>query len=312
MNSIDLSGADLNLLVVFEAVFAERHVGNAAARLHLTSSAVSHGLGRLRELLADPLFLRVPKGVVPTQRALELAPAVADILARVRGVLGSVVPFDPTTSTRRFTLGAPDAVAAVLLPPLLRLLAREAPRVDLSLHHLLPQDGVAELDAGKADLVIVPLDEVPARFSQKVVAEEEFVIAARVGHSFLKAPSLRRYCALRHMLVSISGDSSGYVDQELAKKGLSRRVALSVPNFMLALAALRDSDLIAAVPRSLLATHASTFGLGSVKAPLPLQRWPLRAMASHAAMTDPGTAWLFSAVERAAKERNPRRRPRKG
>ena len=69
LNEIDLSRADLNLLTLFEVVLRERHVGRAAARLNLSPSAVSHGLKRLRLLLNDPLFLRTPKGVVPTARA---------------------------------------------------------------------------------------------------------------------------------------------------------------------------------------------------------------------------------------------------
>jgi DNA-binding transcriptional LysR family regulator len=300
MNNTDLSQVDLNLLVVFEAVFSAQHVGKAALRLHLTSSAVSHGLGRLRELFADPLFLRIPKGVMPTARASELAPSVADVLARVRGVLGSVEPFSAKSSTRRFTLGLPDSSAAVLLPPLLRTLAGEGPGIDLSVRHLLPQDGVEQLDQGSVDLVVLPLDDLPARFFSQVLWEEEFVIAARAGHPFLKAPSLRRYCAEKHMLVSITGDPAGFLDGVLAEKGLSRRVALSVPNFMLALAALADSELLAALPKSLLAAHGARFGLASVKAPLALRRWQIRAAASHAAMTDLGVAWLFNAVERAA------------
>ena len=89
LNQIDLSRIDLNLLVVFEAVLDERHVGRAAERLNLSASAVSHGLGRLRRLLNDPLFLRTPKGVVPTARALELAAPIAGILAQVRSVVAT-------------------------------------------------------------------------------------------------------------------------------------------------------------------------------------------------------------------------------
>ena len=88
LHEIDISRADLNLLVLFAAVMEARHVGRAA-RLNLSPSAVSHALGRLRALLGDPLFLRTPKGVVPTQRAERLAPQIADILARVRGVVAS-------------------------------------------------------------------------------------------------------------------------------------------------------------------------------------------------------------------------------
>src|SRR5918997_6391986 len=105
LKETDLSRVDLNLLVLFATVLEERHVGRAAARLNLSPSAVSHGLGRLRRLLKDPLFLRTPKGVVPTARATELAEPIAEILARVRNVVATAEPFDPATSTRRFTIG---------------------------------------------------------------------------------------------------------------------------------------------------------------------------------------------------------------
>ena len=84
MNETDLTRIDLNLLVLFEAVYSERHVGSAAKRLHVSSSAVSHGLGRLRELFDDPLFLRNPKGVVPSARAEALAQPIAEALSRIR------------------------------------------------------------------------------------------------------------------------------------------------------------------------------------------------------------------------------------
>src|SRR6476646_4235367 len=94
MNQIDLRRADLNLLVVFQILLAERHVGRAAKRLSLTQSAASHALGRLRDLFKDPLFVRHPKGIEPTARALALAPPIADILSRAESVLASPV-FNP-------------------------------------------------------------------------------------------------------------------------------------------------------------------------------------------------------------------------
>src|SRR3954465_11553436 len=130
LNQIDLTRADLNLLLLFEVVLHERHVGRAAERLNLSPSAVSHGLGRLRRLLNDPLFLRTPKGVVPTARATELSEPIADILARVRSVVSSAEPFDPAKSTRRFTVGAPDGISAVILPQLLTAFQRAAPHID--------------------------------------------------------------------------------------------------------------------------------------------------------------------------------------
>jgi DNA-binding transcriptional LysR family regulator len=298
MNDVDLVDVDLNLLVLFEAVFAEQHVGAASKRLHVSSSAVSHGLRRLRGLFDDPLFLRTPKGVVPTARAQELSGPVGEVLSRVRGVLGSVAPFQPATAKRRFTLGVPDATAAVVLPPLLALLSREAPGIDLGVRHLLPQTGFADLDAGTCDLVVLPVDDIPARFYSAILFEEEFVIAVRRGHPFLKAPTVRAYCELNHVLVSISADAHGYIDEVLAQKGLSRRVGLSVANFMLALAALVDTDFAAAIPGSLMASQAARFGLERVKPPLPLRRWNIRAIAPQVALRDAGVAWLFDALQR--------------
>src|SRR6187402_398182 len=131
LNQIDLSRVDLNLLVLFETVLEERHVGQAAERLNLSPSAVSHGLKRLRLLLNDPLFLRTPKGVVPTERAAQLAEPVADLLARARSVIASAEAFDPARSTRRFVIAAPDGVASVILHPLLMLLKERAPGIDI-------------------------------------------------------------------------------------------------------------------------------------------------------------------------------------
>ena len=141
MNEINLARTDLNLLALFEVIFSERHLGRAAARLNLTASAVSHGLSRLRRLLNDPLFLRVPKGVVPTARALALAAPIADVLARARHVLATAAPFDPAKSQRRFVIGAPDGISPVFLTPLLARLQRAAPGIDVGLRQLLPPSG---------------------------------------------------------------------------------------------------------------------------------------------------------------------------
>ena len=130
LNRIDLSRVDLNLLVVFGVVLEEGHVARAAGRLNLTPSAVSHALGRLRDLLNDPLFLRTPKGVVPTARALELGEPVAEILARVENVVASAVPFDPATGNRRFVIGAPDDCVGLGDGAAIGFPRHQAPHVD--------------------------------------------------------------------------------------------------------------------------------------------------------------------------------------
>lgn len=302
LNEIDLSRTDLNLLVLFETVWEERHVGRAAERLNLSASAVSHGLGRLRRLLNDPLFLRTPKGVVPTARALELAAPVADILSRVRNVVSTAVPFDPARSSRRFTIGAPDGISSVVLRPLLAELNQLAPHIDIAARQILPSpirvwhSAIEDLEARGMDIAIIPFDDIPSRFHRRSIYKEDFVVALRAGHPFAEDPTLERYCASRHLVVSHGGDPHGFVDELLAKHGKSRRVALTVPNFMLALAVIAETDLISALPRRFVAMHAARFGVVCLEAPLELPGFNVNAVAPEAAMMDAGLAWLFNLI----------------
>lgn len=307
LNQINLSRTDLNLLVLFEAVLEKRHVGRAADRLHLSPSAVSHGLGRLRRLLNDPLFVRTPKGVVPTDRAMELATPIADVLARVRNVISTAEPFEAASSRRRFTIGAPDGVSAVFLPPLLAELRRSAPGIDIGLRQLLPtqgetaserawRDAFADLETRGIDVAIIPSDDIPARFHRQLLYEEDFVVAMRAGHPFAEAPTLDRYCQAEHLVVSLSGDPYGFVDEVLAKLGQTRRIALTVPNFMFALAVVAETDFVCALPRRFAAMHAERFGVVCRNLPLAMSSFRLNAVAPKAAMMDAGLAWLLDVL----------------
>jgi DNA-binding transcriptional LysR family regulator len=311
---VDLGRVDLNLLVLFEAVMEARHVGRAADGLSLTPSAVSHGLGRLRRLLHDPLFLKTPKGVVPTARAAQLALPISDVLARVRSVVSTAEPFDPATSTRRFTIGAPDGASAVFLPSLLAALQRAAPGVDIGVRQLLPVPGEtperawrsawADLEARAMDIAVVPADQVPLRFSKQTLYEEDFVIAMRAGHPLRRKFSLDRYCEAQHLVVSMAGDPQGFVDGALAAQGRSRRVALTVPNFMFALAVIAGTDLVTALPRRFAAAQAARFGVVPVEAPLPLPRFGMNMVVPEVALMDGGVAWLVALLRRTSRPRS--------
>lgn len=166
------------------------------------------------------------------------------------------------------------------------------------------------------DIAIIPSNDIPARFQQRTLYEEDFVIAMRKGHPFARPPTLDRYCEMQHLVVSLTGDPHGFVDDALAKQGLSRRIALTVPNFMFALAMIAGTDLITALPRRFAAMHAPRFEVVSVEAPLPLGRFALNAVAPKSAMMDVGLAWLFNVLGRAGQavpqrhQHSPRRKRR--
>ncbi len=301
MQEINLASADLNLFVVFEAVLRERHLARAAKHLALSPSAVSHAVARLRGLLNDPVFVKTPKGVVPTARALALAEPIAEILSRTRQVVGSADPFDPKRAHRRFLVGMQDGVAPAMLPPLLGLMEREGPFIDLGITASMPYTAFEDLDAHRIDLAVQPtVEDPPPRFVSKKLYVAQFVIAVRRGHRLARKFSLDAYCAESHVVVSQTGDPSGVVDIELAKLGKKRRVALAVPNFMLALATVAESNLVAAVPRGLVEAHAARFAIKVLPAPSPWGRADIRVIAPKSAMMDEGLAWMFDAVRRAA------------
>lgn len=313
LNRIDLARIDLNLLVLFDVVLAERHVGRAAARLNLSPSAVSHGLTRLRRLLEDPLFLRTPSGVAPTERAVMLAEPIADILARVTRVIAHAEPFDAKSSTRRFTIGAPDGLSAIFLPPLLAVLKHSAPGVDLGVRELLPggslrsgarfwDSALAALEARSMDVAVLPIAHAPQRFAARVLYEDDFVIAMRRGHTLARKLTLRKFSEAPQIVVSLSADPVSFVDEALARRQLSRRVALTVPNFMAALSTISETDLVCAAPRSLLKAYAARFDLTYVEPPAPLRRFSVRAIAPKAALADAAVSWLLDVLVDATKQ----------
>lgn len=309
LNQIDLSRADLNLLVLFEAVLHEGNVGRAASALNLSPSAVSHGLGRLRRLLNDPLFLRTPSGVIPTDRALDLAPGIAEILQGVRRVIVRAEPFDPATSARRFRLGVGDAFLCVSGPALATRLADIAPALGLAVLHIVPsfrqtvEEGawdhvLAMLESRELDVAILPWLTSPARFVARPVqgAEDRLVAATRADHPYARDPTLETYCSARHLVVSTRGDPVAATDAVLARLGHQRNVTMTAPNFSSALFLAAESDLVVSLPQSLVATHGTRFGLVATPLPYEVAASNVVAVTSRAALQDRGVAWLVDLV----------------
>lgn len=309
LNQIDLSRTDLNLLVLFETVLAKGNVGLAAAALNLSPSAVSHGLGRLRRMMNDPLFLRTPRGVIPTERALELAPRIAEILQGVRGVLAHAEAFDPSTSTRRFRLGVGDAFLCTVGPSLAARLAAEAPTLGIAALHVLPafRQSLAEgpwdhvlamLEARELDLAILPWLTSPARFAAQPIpsSEDRLVAATRADHPFAREPTLDSYCRARHLVVSSRGDPVAATDGVLAGLGRSRQVVMTVPNFSSALFLAAESDLVVSLPESLVASHGARFGLVGTPLPFDVASGAVLTVTTKAALQDAGVAWFVDLV----------------
>ena len=239
---------DLNLLVVFEAVWQERHVARAAARLALSQPATSHALARLRRIVGDPLFERAPGGVRPTLRAEAMWPAVDAALAHARTALSD--GFDPTRLGRRLVLGMTANVASTLLPRLIERVRAEAPDLDLAIRPIDRVSAPERLTRGQVDAVVGLWEgELPTGLARHPLYRDPLVFATRPDHPVWArtngpvSPAV--LSSWPHVLVTPSGEIAGPVDRMLARHGLTRRIALAVPDYRLALDVIATSDLVA-------------------------------------------------------------------
>lgn len=239
---------DLNLLQVFDAVMTEGHVTRAAARLAMTQPAVSNALKRLRHVLKDELFVKVPGGVRPTPKAAQLWPPVRDALGQLRATLAPA-DFDPGTARASFALSMTDLIAHLITPRLYPAIAAEAPRVDLRTAPYFVGLSPQSLEKGDIDLAIGAFSEIGPRLKTRRLWTDRYMCVMRKHHPLAAAPlTLERFCAADHLLVSLSGDALGIVDGLLAERGLERRVALTVNQFAVAAKVLPECDLVATLP----------------------------------------------------------------
>ena len=295
MDSVnDLAGVDLNLLVVLRALVEERSVTRAAGRIGRSQPAVSNALARLRQLLGDPLLVREGQVMVPTARALALAGPVAEALDRIHGAITPPPPFDPARTERVFRVASDDLVACSVVAPRLAALRQRAPGATLELLPAAPEAPVDALGEGSLDLAIGVYLDVPATLAWRDLAQHRFVVLARAGHPALVGGlDLERYAAAEHLLVSSRGVVRSVVDYVLSTVGRSRRVVLTVPQFLVVPSLLATSDLIATVPDLVAASLPAASGLVVVPAPIELPVFPLRAVWHRRRDGDAGLCWLI-------------------
>lgn len=287
-----LSAVDLNLLVVLRALLTERHVTRAAARVGLSQSATSHALARLRELFGDPLLVRRGRALALTPRAERLLPTLERGLSDLKATIDGEPEFEPATARRSFTLGMADYTQAVVMGPLLRELGRLAPHVDL--HVTNAPDLEEQLSAGNVDLGLqVTGRAYDAALKSQRVFEDEFVCLVRRDHPKIgQKMTMPSYLAARHVVVAPSGTSGSLVDTELAARGLNRRVALRVTNFLIAPIVVAETDFVNTMPKRLGVKLAERYGLRALPPPLELPRFGFVLLWHPRVDTDPAQRWL--------------------
>jgi DNA-binding transcriptional LysR family regulator len=268
----NLQAVDLNLLVAFDAIMAERSVTRAGARIGRTQPAMSAALARLRQLFQDELFVRSPSGLEPTPRALDLAEPIGKSLRHAQEALAFSGVFDPRSSSASFRLGLSEHPAFALLPKLLAAIRQAAPNISVDVKGFVARERAVEmLDAGEVDAAVgVPVSSSP-RILSRLLFEESFVSIVRVDHpSAAKSFDLETFVGLDHLLVSPEGDRYGHVDRKLSEFGLRRRLGLTLPQMYAAPAIVAETDLVATLMRGIVEVSDSRARLSIHKPPIEL------------------------------------------
>jgi DNA-binding transcriptional LysR family regulator len=288
---MNLAALDLNLLVALDALLLEANVSRAAMRVGLSQPAASHALQRLRDVLGDPLLVRVGARMELTPRAQALRGPLAQALDQVRGLF---IPddFDAKRSERHFRLMMPDLAVELLIPPLMKKLDAAAPGVRID---VVPWRGPAIFTAEFARTIdlVISIGDAFKGFHRQLLYTDSDALAVRCGHPM--AAKLKRRDAFlnaRHVAVVIRGQNADLIDTWLLSKGLRRQIALVVPGYIEALHVTARSDLVAFVPRRLIAGLAKPLSLTAITPPLDpgideqFMFYPTRAQ------FDPGSIWL--------------------
>ena len=248
-SSVKLGAIDLNLLVVFDAVMQDRNVTRAGQRLGLSQPAMSHALTRLRHMLKDDLFIRSPKGMLPTPRAEQLALPVRSALD---GLQHSLEPtqFVPSNATRSFRIAVDNYSAVVLVGQLAGRLIKVAPGVTLEFRPSGTLNILDLLDRGELDLAIGSFPEPGERFSRLSLLQDDFVVVLRKDHpaTGTRELSIEKFAALSHLVISSVPYATDFVDQALARRRLTRRIQLRAP-FLSAVRILGASDMVSVLQR---------------------------------------------------------------
>lgn len=291
MNIHDL---DLNLLTVFDAIYAERSISAAAKRLGVTQPAVSSSLRRLREFTGDTLFYQSGRGMAPTRAAMSLAVPVKHVLETLETSLSDLRTFDPTTSKRSFRIGVNDIISETLMPTLIDIVRQEAPGVTLEFV-LQSKDGPGEaLTQGDLDIGFMPKYALPPNLhSQKVWTEQFCIIVSRKNPiAKVNRLSLENLTQMNFIVQSQVPKLVQFVDDIFQEAGIARSIVCRVPDVKSIHSIVATSDLAAVVGLNFTNMYNRDGGLVAFNSPVDLPEMEAHVAWKSSDEEDDGNKWI--------------------
>ena len=301
---MDLHGLDLNLLIALDALLTERNVTRAGARIHLSQSAASCALARLRQFFHDRLLIRVGRKYVPTPLARELSRPVRNILLQVQAAIMAKAEFDPATSDRRFSIQASDYVITALMTEVLRGIERTAPRitVELRLHSITAEEA---LDRGEIDFLVIPEPNVPGSHPRELLFQESYVCIVWSKNRLVgDTISLEQYMKMGHVTTSFFFKPAhiSFEEDSLERQGYIRRLEVIAPSFSLLPELVVGTHRIATVQSRIATLATKHLPLRVVPCPIAIPKMSEMLVWNRYQDKDPGCIWFRRVLRQIAKE----------
>lgn len=299
MRDIDITKIrrlDGGLLLVFHELLRTGRASATAERLGLSQPAISHALGRLRDLFGDPLFVRRPYRLEPTRRALELRPQIEAMLELAGAALAPDAEFDPARSDRRFIFSAPEFVAALIGAELIGRLSEAAPAVTFAIAHAPEEDAFRSLREGRFDFALGRFGAPRPGFEVETLFEDHYCATARRGHPAISgALTEDQWREIGHVF---AWSASETVESERGSNRRAKMIA-AVPQWLTALTVVSASDALATCPRRLAERHAERLGLQVLDLPFVPGTITVSAVL-RSGTRDEGVSWFLNEVRQAA------------
>jgi DNA-binding transcriptional LysR family regulator len=293
MRMTNLRNMDLNLLIVFDAIYLERSISKAAERLNLSQPAVSNALTRLRETIGDPLFKREGRGMAPTARAKSLREPIRQALDVLERGLRPNESFEYANSEREFVIAVEDYGETVVLPRFIDWLNSAAPGIKIRIRSESAMELSRELRDGTVDLAFDYFILRGSGFNNVCALTESLVTLARWDNPLVgEQLSMDNFLSLSHVVIEPRRKSMPMIDLALAKRGLERKISLVVPHFLSMPAVVRSSNLIGTLPRRIAYLYADQFKLRTYTVPVHTPEFPIYMIWHDSVDKDPGHQWL--------------------
>lgn len=249
MREVNLRSVDLNLLVVLQTLLETRHVTRASQQLHMSQSAVSRALQRLRNTFDDPLLVRTPQGFDLSSRGAEILPRLQVLISGVEQLIAEPA-FNPADATDVVRVYGLDLEVACFVSPLLKVLRSEAPKMRLEVRSE-PMDHFELLERGEVHFCLSGMEPRigEGEYRRLLIAQSGIVCMMSADHPLASEKlSLESYLSASHGLVSMTGQGPGHIDDRLTELGYKRHLALRLSNFMTSADFCENSDLLFILP----------------------------------------------------------------